>query len=516
MIRGTGAASSAPRRQPVAGRAAAASGTPGITRRACVETLAMAGAGLVTGVRSLAAAAPGDRRGSAGELLIRSGRVVNASGSVDADVRIEGATITEIGPGLRAGRGARVIDASGHLVIPGGIDPHTHLHPPFADDLTSGSAAALAGGITTVGTFAFPGRDETMLQAMDRMAHAVREQAVADVILHAAPWPPTDDDIAALPGLVERGQPSLKIYMVRRDFAAQLPNVIRLLEAARDLGIVVLIHCEDWAVMDAAARHLEEQGRGALANYGASRPVLAELLATEQAAALCELTGAPMHVVHLSSARALDACRAPRRAGLPFTLEVRPMYLHLTAERLAGPDGALYIGQPPLRSAADQEALWSGLANGDADFLSTDHAPWTRDQKLDPALTIRTVRPGVSDLRFMLPMYFSRGVGTGRLTPERFVETTSTAAARIMGLFPRKGAIRVGADADVVLLDPRRTAVVRADDDPSNADYTLYEGWEATGWPVVTIRRGEVVYENGRVTGSPGSGRLVTRQSRPD
>jgi len=374
---------------------------------------------------------------------------------------------------------------------------------------------SLAGGITTVGTFAFPGRDETMVQAVDRMTQAVRDQAIADVLLHAAPWPPTDEDIAALPALVERGQPSLKLYMVRRDFAAQLANVIRLLEAARAAGVVVLMHCEDWAIMDAAARHLEAAGRATLANYAESRPVLAEVAATQQAAALCELTGAPMHVVHLSSARALDACRPPRRAGLPFTLEVRPMYLHLTEERLAAPDGALAIGQPPLRTAADQAALWEGLASGDADLLATDHAPWTAAQKLDPEVTIRSVRPGLSDLRFMLPMYFSRGVGTGRITPERFVETVSTAAARIMGLYPRKGVIRPGADADVVLFDPARTAVVRAEDDPSQADYTLYEGWEVTGWPVTTIRRGEVVFENGRVVGQPGSGRLVEREARP-
>jgi dihydropyrimidinase len=484
-----------------------------MTRRTCVQALGAAGLGLAAGTRTLAAA-PNPRRGAPAELLIRGGRVVNATGGTDADVRIVDGVITHVEPGLAPGADARVIEAVGKLVIPGGIDPHTHLHPPFADDLTSGSAAALAGGITTVGTFAFPGKDETMLQAVDRMAQTVREQAIADVLLHAAPWPPTDADIAALPELVARGQPSLKVYMVRRNFETEIANVIRLLEGARDAGVLTLIHCEDWAVMDAAARHLEEQGRATLANYGESRPVLAEWIATEQAAALCELTGAPLHVVHLSSARALDACRAARAARLPLTLEVRPMYLHLTQERLAQPDGPLYIGQPPLRTAADQEALWQAMASGDADMLATDHAPWTRAQKLDPTLTIRTVRPGVSDLRFMLPMYYSRGVVTGRLTPERFVETVSTAAARIMGLYPKKGAIQPGADGDVVVFDPARTAAIHAEDDPSQADYTVYEGWEMTGWPIMTIRRGEVVFEDGQVIGTPGTGELVARQAR--
>ena len=404
-----------------------------------------------------------------------------------------------------------MIEAAGRLVVPGGIDPHTHLHPSFVDDLTSGSMAALAGGITTVGTFANVEKGEAPLAAVERMAGRVRAEAIADVILHLASWPPSPELTAALPALAERGQPSVKVFLTRADFGAHLPQFIAQLEAAERAGVVTLAHCEDGAMLAAAVRRLTAAGRTSLRDYAASRPVIAEVAATAQMAALCEDTGAPVYVVHLSSARALEVCRTARARRAPLFVETRPMYLHLTLSRMEGPDAPLYVGQPPLRDQSDRDALWRGLADGSIDVLATDHAPWTRAQKLDPSLSIARVRPGVSDLQFMLPMYFSEGVGKRELPLSRFVETTSTNPARIFGLYPKKGAIRAGSDADVVLWDPGRAGVVSAEADLSKSDYSVYEGWAVTGWPVMTIRRGEVVYENGRVTGQSGSGRLISR-----
>jgi dihydropyrimidinase len=486
-----------------------------LSRRDAVRV--MAAAGVVSATDSghqLRALFERAGRVAVGETLIRGGRVVNADGVATADVRVVDATIAEVGRNLRAGAGARVIDATGHLVMPGGIDPHTHLHPSFADDLTSGSMAALAGGITTIGTFATPRQGETPLDALTRMEATIHAEAVADVFLHASVWPPTADLVAALPQLVARGQPSIKFYMVRTDFGAQLDTVIRVLEAAREAGVLTMVHCEDGALLAAAVRRLTAAGRTSLEHYAASRPEVAEVAATRQAAGLCESTGAPMYVVHLSCARALEACREARAAGLPFHVETRPLFIHLTEERLRGPDGPLFVGQPPLRTRTDVEAMWRGLGDGSIDVLATDHAPWTRAQKLDPALSIARVRPGASDLQFMLPMYFSEGVGKRRLPLPRFVETTSTNAARLFGLFPAKGVIRAGSDADIAIWDPRRRATVRAADDLSKSDYSPYEGWDVTGWPVVVMRRGEVVCEAGRVSGTPGSGHLVRRGAR--
>jgi dihydropyrimidinase len=448
----------------------------------------------------------------AAELLIRGGRVVNADGVREADVRIVGETIAEVGSGLRPGAGARVVEARNHLVMPGGIDPHTHLHPSFVDDLTSGSMAAVAGGITTVGTFANADKGEAPLAAIERVAGRVRAEAIADVLLHLSSWPPSPELAAALPSLADFGQPSVKVFLTRADFGAHLPQFIAQLEAAERAGVVTLAHCEDGAMLAAAVRRLTDAGRTSLRDYAASRPVIAEVAATAQMAALCEDTGAPVYVVHLSSARALEVCRTARARRAALFVETRPMYLHLTLSRMEGPDAPLYVGQPPLRDQSDRDAVWRGLADGFVDVLATDHAPWTREQKMDPSLSIARVRPGVSDLQFMLPMYFSEGVGKRGLPLARFVETTSTTAARIFGLYPKKGVIRAGSDADIVLWDPDRRGVVSAEADLSKSDYSVYEGWQVTGWPVMTIRRGEVISESGRVTAQAGSGRLVSRE----
>ncbi len=500
-----------------------------MNRRYALRTMGAAALGLAAGARDGEAAvrpaaseaagatiseAASAARQEAGEILIRGGRVVNADASLVADVRILGNTIAQIGPSLSAAAEARIIDATGRLVIPGGIDPHTHLQGSFVDDLTTGTSAAVAGGITTVGTFAYPQDGENAVQAMDRWLAEVSRSAIGDVFFHGSTWPPTPEFAALMPELAARGQPSHKIFMTRRDFGASRGALIELLEAARDAGVVTLMHCEDGAMLAAVLRRLRAEAQTSLRHFAESRPVIAEVAATEDAVALCELTGAPMHFVHLSSLRALEAARTPQSEGLPLTIETRPLYLYFTDEMLLGEDGPLYIGQPPLRSASDVDAMWAGLVDGRIDFLATDHAPWTRAQKMDPELNVGRLRPGVSDLRFMLPVLFSEGVNKGRLSEQRFVEITSTAAARTFGLYPERGVVREDSLADVVILDPSLERTASADDDPSRSDYTPFEGWTVTGWPVITIRRGEVVYEDGRVTGQPGSGRPAERRPR--
>ncbi|MEZ4416075.1 MAG: amidohydrolase family protein [Gemmatimonadota bacterium] len=487
-----------------------------MNRRDAVRSAAMTAAGLALGTRS-AVAWSEDGAGvpasqPAPELLIRGGLIVNANGRRSADVRIVGERIREIGTGLRPGEGARVIDAAGHLVMPGGIDPHAHLQGGFVDDLTTGTMAAVAGGITTVGTFANAQRGESPLAAMDRWLAEVPRMAVGDVFFHASVWPPTPEFAAMLPELAERGQPSHKIFMTRADFGQHRRVLIDVLAAARDAGVVTLMHCEDGAILDAAVARLRAQGRTSLAYYAESRPELAEIAATQDAVALCALTGAPMHFVHLSSRRTLEAARDPAFGPLPITIETRPLYLYFTEEWLRGPDGPLYIGQPPLRPAEDVEAMWEGLRDGRIDLLATDHAPWTREQKMDPELDVGRVRPGVSDLRFVRPVLYSEGVHKGRLSLERHVDVTSTAAARAFGLYPDRGVIAEGSYGDIMILDPQRTHMVDASDDPSNSDYTPFQGWALTGWPIMTIRRGEVVYENGQVSAAVGSGRPAVRR----
>jgi len=490
-----------------------------MNRRDAIRTAAAAATGLATGTSPILGAErnprPTRNREPSGqpspEILLRGGRVVNADGSRLADVRIVGERITEIGPGLAAAPDARVVDAADYLVMPGGIDPHAHLQGSFVDDLTTGTSAAVAGGITTVGTFAYTQGDESAVEAMDRWLDEVPKMAVGDVFFHASSWPPTPEFAAMMPEFAARGQPSHKIFMTRSDFGAHRREVIDVLEAARDAGVVTLMHCEDGVILDAALTRLRAQGRTSLAYYAESRPELAEIAATQDAVALCAHTGAPVHFVHLSSARTLDAARDPAFGALPITIETRPLYLYFTEEWLRGPDGPLYIGQPPLRTATDVEAMWQGLRDRRIDMLATDHAPWTRAQKMDPELNVGRLRPGVSDLRFVRPVLFSEGVRRGHISVERYVEVTSTGAAKAFGLYPDRGVIREGSFGDVMILDPNLTHVVDAADDPSNSDYTPFQGWTLIGWPVMTIRRGEVVYENGQVTGRAGSGRPAVR-----
>jgi dihydropyrimidinase len=240
----------------------------------------------------------------------------------------------------------------------------------------------------------------------------------------------------------------------------------------------------------------------------------AEVAAVERAIGLARQTGAPVYVVHLSSAAALEQCRLARAAGLPVYVETRPLYLHLTKERFAEPDGAKYVGAPPLRSEADRDAMWRGLAAGDIDTVCSDHAPWTLAAKLDPALDVVTARQGVADLETLMPMLFSEGVTTGRISMDRFVELTSANAARLFGLYPRKGAMTVGADADLVLWDAGQRKTIDGAAMQSRAGYSVYDGWTVQGWPRSVIRRGQVVLRDGIAAARPGEGRWI-RRDRP-
>jgi dihydropyrimidinase len=274
-------------------------------------------------------------------------------------------------------------------------------------------------------------------------------------------------------------------------------------------GLLTMLHCEDAPSIAFATHRLLQAGKTEIRHFPLSRPVVAEVIATQRAAALCELTGAPVYVVHLSSARALDVCAEARARGLPLYVETRPMYLHLSAEVFDGPEPGRFVGQPPLRTPADLDALWAGLNRGLIDTVCTDHAPWSRAAKVDPTATIESVRPGVENLQLLLPMLYSEGVARGRISLRRLVEFTSSNAARLFGLYPTKGAISVGSDADLVVFDPNLERTVTASMLKSNADYSVYEGWRVTGWPVVTVRRGEVVFRDDEVIGNPGSGRVL-------
>ncbi|MDE2754002.1 MAG: amidohydrolase family protein [Gemmatimonadota bacterium] len=461
---------------------------------------------------------------AAQEILISGGTVVTSEGRFDADVRVRDGTIVEIGTGLAAGTGARAIDATGLLVMPGGVDPHVHLGGSTRDDYRTGSQAALAGGITTISNFAWntsssgywrPGAAEgrTLAQAIEREAALIREQAIADVILHAGINDPETQEGQMTTLATETGQTSTKIFMVRAAFDAEVPDYMATMDAAGRAGILTMVHCEDWPILAHAVGDLTAAGRTSLEYFPDSRPVLAEVVATQRAVAMAEATGAPIYAVHVSSAGALRVLQEARDRGLSVFVETRPIYLHFTRERFEGPDRGLYVGQPPLREQRDQDALWAGIANGSVDVLATDHVAHLREDKMDPSQTITRHRAGLNNLQVVRPMLYSEGVVQGRISEERFVAVTSTNAAKLFGLYPRKGTIAVGSDADIVLWDPDETRTIRDEDMFSGTGFSVYSGWEVTGWPVMTLRRGDVAYDDGEILAGAGSGELLRRGS---
>ncbi|TDJ65605.1 MAG: hypothetical protein E2O35_07050 [Proteobacteria bacterium] len=451
----------------------------------------------------------------AGDLLIHGGTVVTTAGSLSASVRIRGEKILAVGALEIAPGDDRVIDASGLLILPGGVDPHVHLAPatqafPFVDDFESGSRAALAGGITTVGHMAFSFDDELPLATLARAVKAIEAQAIADVFVHTTILEPSAAAIAQLPDLVAIGQPSIKIFMPFESFDSHLPGFLTLMQAAGSAGIRVAIHCEDASIVSYATKALVAEGKISFNYYTQSRPIISELVATQRAIAMAEITGASIYIVHLASARALEAV-VRARVKVPVTVETRPLYLHLNEALYRTADGGLFVGMPPIRAESDRAALWAGLENGSIDTVASDHAPWTRQQKLAAEHTIASPRPGVNNLQFMLPMLFSEGVVGGRISLERFVAVTAENAAKLFGLYPRKGVIAPGSDADLVIWDAAETRTIHDADTLSKSGFSIYAGTEVTGWPQVTIRRGEVVYEQGQVRATKSSGRLIAR-----
>jgi dihydropyrimidinase len=459
------------------------------------------------------------------EVLIRNGLVVTETGRLQADVRIRGAEIAEIGRNLAAARGARTIDATGKLVLPGGIDTHVHLSPirppdsrPGLDDFESASRAALAGGITTIG--AFIGQDPSVpaAQTLAEAAAAASRTTIADATLHFTIGDPTKLSPADVTMLRERGV-TPKIFMRGMGFEQRLSDNLKLIEAAGRAGLLTQLHAEDAAILAGAMDRLVAAGRTALVgqNFADSHPVEAEEVATQRAVGFAEFTRAPIYLVHMSSERAMRVAEAARARGLPVFTEVRFIYLHLTRDAFNRPDGATFTGAPPLRDQSDRDYLWAAIARGSVDAVNTDHVGYTRAEKMDPGNSVQRPREGSNFLQDQMPLLYSEGVRKGRISLERMVAVTATNPAKLFGLYPKKGTIAAGADADVVVWDPELTRTIRDEDILSNGRFSIFAGWEVTGWPIVTIRRGQVAYENGTIVAAPGSGRLAprTRWQRP-
>jgi dihydropyrimidinase len=451
------------------------------------------------------------------DLLIAGAEVVAESGVRRTNVAVTGGIVESIGD--EAPLAVRTIDGDGLVLLPGGVDPHTHLNSvwPFgeerrpADDFASGTRAAAAGGITTVCDFVYHLGGETLVEAAVRVDETAAAGACIDYALHVVVSELRDSFREEVEPLVEAGFPSFKFYTQLPDFVARAPQYIDLLHRIGAVGGLAMFHCEDADIIDYCCQSLAAAGKTAPRHYPESKPPEVEESATAWALNLSSVASVPAYIVHLSSAVALQLALDARARGADVLVETRPLYLHLTIDRFDAPDeeAAMYVGTPPLRTSADRDRLWSALGGGEIEAVGSDHVGFTRAQKYVPGDTLHTVPKGVANLESMLPMLYSDGVRSGRLTLERLAEVTSTLPAKIFGLYPRKGVIREGSDADFCLLDPNERRTISGRSLHSSADFDLFEGTEVVGWPVLTVSRGEVVFEDGVIRGRPGRGRFV-------
>ncbi len=452
------------------------------------------------------------------DIVVRDALVVGEETKEIADIAISDGRIAQLGG---TPKGKYEIRAEGMIVTPGGIDMHVHFTPmPGAnsrpDDFRSGSLAAANGGITTVGNMTHQRPGEGLMAALDRETAVASSQSIVDFVLHPVLNNPTKEAINEIGELRTAGHGTVKIFMVFPNFETSFPAYEAAMAMAASVDVRVLIHCEDPGVIDAQLERLSQQGLLGPENYGRSRPVQSELVAVERALQLAETTGAAIHIVHLASADALALCTKARKRGVRVTVETRPLYLHLTENVFERPDAVLYTGNPPPRSESDRAALWRGLASGDVDAIASDHAPWNRAEKSAAGIDIRSALPGLPELDTMLPMIFSEGVTKGRLSLGQFVRVTAKRPAELLGLAPSKGAISVGADADLVVWDPRRKWTVRTELLATRTDYSPYEGWELEGAPIFTMVRGVLVRTpDGPVAGSQKGRLAVANRSSP-
>ena len=445
------------------------------------------------------------------DLAVRGGTVVTPGGAVRADVGIAEGKIIAIGTDVR---GVREIDAAGCIVLPGAIDAHVHMELPVrgdrsSDDFRTGTVAAAHGGVTTIVDFSV-GSSETRLPEEIEARLETAGKSVIDFTLHGevVGWTPGGEREFA--EAVELGVRTFKFYTAysRSGRMSDDGVLYAAFSAISRLGGTAMVHAENDAIINALTDGLARRGELGMESLPKARPVICEEEAIARVALIARRTGVTLRIAHISSADGLDAARAARWDGTPLIAETCPHYLLLDEGVYAREDAHLYAAMPPLRTPLDNAALWNGIEDGTIDMVVTDHCPFTRAQKhwTGSFLDLPYGLPGVETL---LPLMYSAGVATGRITVEQLAELVSAGPARALGIYPRKGAIAVGSDADLVIIDPEKETVITAAALHMNCDFNPYEGMRVTGWPVVTISRGAVIVEEGEFHGEPGRGEFI-------
>lgn len=456
-------------------------------------------------------------------VLIKGGLIVTSTGRYRADVYTEGDKIKTIGQDLDM-PADEVIDAKGKYVLPGAIDPHTHLAMPFMgtfaqDDYETGTIAAACGGVTSVVDFDLQQKGESLLEAIERKKSWAEGKVAVDYSLHPAVMDPRPEVIEEVKkAILDYGTPSFKIFMVY-DFRVDDATMIKLLDQTKRYGGLVQVHAENVHIIDHLNEVLQSEGKLAPYYHAVSRPNIAEEEAIARAAKMVEVTGSRIYIVHLSSKEGLFKVKEARDRGIEIYAETCPQYLLLDEERYKEPgfNGAKYVMSPPLRTKESNDALWTGLNTGDLQVVATDHCPFDFKGKKDMFGTddYKKIPNGAPGIETLLMLLHSEGVAKERISLEKMVETLSTGTARMFGL-KDKGAIEVGKDADIVIFDPSIKFTITQSKLHMNVDYTPYEGLEVTGMPEQVFSRGKKVAQwNGEqveFVGEVGRGRFVKRE----
>jgi dihydropyrimidinase len=456
-------------------------------------------------------------------ILIRNGTVVTAESSTAADILVDGEKIREIAPALPAQNATRVIDAAGMLLLPGGIDAHTHLDMPFggttsSDDFETGTRAAAFGGTTTIIDFAIQAKGTRMRDALDTWWKKADGRASIDYGLHMIVTDLGEAGLDGMDSMVADGVASFKLFMAYPGvLMVDDATIFQALSRTSKNGALICMHAENGGVIDVIVRRALAEGKTAPIYHAMTRPVTAEAEAVHRAIAMAEMAGAPVYIVHLSSEDALNQVREARDRGVPAFAETCPQYLLLSVEELARPgfEGAKYVFTPPLREKHHPPKLWDGLKNDHLQVVSTDHCPFCfEDQKSlgkDDFTKIPNGGPGIEN---RLQLLYHHGVNQGRLSLNRFVELIATTPAKLFGLYPRKGTLAPGSDADIVMWDPLAPHVISSKTHHMRVDYSMFEGFEVQGNAKLVMSRGEVIVEDGRFLGRAGRGAYLKRAAR--
>lgn len=456
------------------------------------------------------------------DTIITNGRVVTAIDTYAADVGIRDGKIGAIGQNLPQQNAKRVLDAGGRYVFPGGIDVHTHLDMPFggttsADDFETGTRAAAFGGTTTLIDFAIQYKGQALRTAFDTWMQKASGKAVCDYAFHCIVTDIAAGQLDEMNALVREGVTSFKMFMAYPGvFMLDDASIFKALRRTSQNGGMVCMHAENGSAIDVIVQQALAEGKTAPKYHALTRPTTAEAEATARAIALAEMAGAPVYIVHLSCNDALEKVREARDRGLPVYAETCPQYLYLSIENFDVPDfeGAKYVFTPPLREKWHQEKLWNGLKRDHLQVVSTDHCPFCfKEQKEMGRGDFTKIPNGGPGVEHRMSLIFSGGVAGGRFSVNRFVELVSTTPAKLFGLYPRKGTIAVGSDADLVIFDPNRKHTISAKTHHMRVDYSMFEGIEVTGMPQTVLSRGEVVVDDNQFLGRAGAGEFLKRST---